>query len=124
MFKFFTDFGSGGSLHSRLKLKLPDVTTTKLILVETIVLIEKLHSANILHGDICATNILIDSKGHLLLIDFGLSMQLPNKRATEGDWNLLSGMCYHLFGETRSDEHENGIVDMLNNMTDDRLHGE
>ncbi|KAJ6577497.1 kinase-like domain-containing protein [Mycena capillaripes] len=32
-----------------------------------------LHSENIVHGDLCGRNVLIDNRGHAMLTDFGLA---------------------------------------------------
>ena len=49
-------------------------------MAELAIAVEWLHSYNIVHRDIKPENILIDSKGHIRLIDFGLSKKLESNR--------------------------------------------
>lgn len=41
--------------------------------------IARLHQAQIVHGDLTTSNMLLAGNGHLYLIDFGLSAHVPNK---------------------------------------------
>jgi serine/threonine protein kinase len=67
-----------GSLDDYLKRKfsgMPDVRKQELIWQVTAG-ISYLHSKDVVHGDLTATNVLVDSSGCLRLADFGLSMIL------------------------------------------------
>lgn len=89
--------------------------------------IEELHKLNILHGDLNAKNIVIDSKGHLMLTDFGFSERHPaNDWLTKSkrDWQYLSSICYPVFCKLKRDDDMNDLIAMLGNMTDTRLPGE
>ena len=51
----------------------------QIIAAEIAILIEEMHSMNIVHGDIKPSNIIYDKKtGRLKLVDFGLSTQLSS----------------------------------------------
>lgn len=69
---YFADFASGGSLLSTLnQLKdRPDANTAKLILAETVSIVEQLHANGFLHLDLQSVNLLIQSDGHILLTGY------------------------------------------------------
>lgn len=68
------DYYPGGSLRDficrefRVKEKI-----VKHIAAELILALEELHNKNIIFRDLKPENVMIDSSGHLKLIDFGLS---------------------------------------------------
>lgn len=68
------DFCCGGDLFSYLcEQTLFEVEQTKQFIAELILALGSLHKRKIIHRDIKPDNILIDSKGHIKLTDFGLS---------------------------------------------------
>lgn len=68
------EYLSGGDCAALLKmLGSLDEKWTRRYVAEIIVGIDDLHKRDIVHRDLKPDNILIDSKGHLKLIDFGLS---------------------------------------------------
>lgn len=114
---------TGGSVQKRIRANQPDAATTQLILAEIVNAIEQLHNANVLHGDLTFQNILIDDKGHFVLIDFGQSQRLSKIGASKLDWNYLSFMCCEIFSYPYQDENQATLVELLKNMTDEQLPG-
>lgn len=88
--------------------------------------IEKLHESGIYHGDLKSANILIDSDGHLMLADFGLTKCRTDdnwEKACKNDFVYVSNMCYSLFSELSDDKNEHSLIKLLQNMTDTQMHG-
>lgn len=119
----FIDFVAGENFHSKLLIDLPDAITMRLILAEIVIIVEELHNVNVLHGDLHAENILINSDGHFVLTDFGFSNWFSSNKVSELDWSQLSQMCHHIFSEPIEHVHELSLIKMLANMTDAQLPG-
>jgi serine/threonine protein kinase len=75
---FVMEYLPGGDVFGLLSKNNLPKSTIKLIVAETILSINYLHSINIIHHDIKPENILITAKGHFKLSDFGLSKSLRN----------------------------------------------
>ena len=56
---------------------------TRLMMTEIIMAVQYLHSRSVIHRDIKPDNILISSRGHLQLADFGVATYFPKSRASE-----------------------------------------
>ena len=73
-FYFILDFVNGGELQSKLMEKYKfNEELTKFYGCEILMALKWLHEQNILYRDLKPKNILVDSEGHIKLIDFGLS---------------------------------------------------
>lgn len=115
------DFIPGGSVSDKIFNNPPAPQTTKIILAEIVIALEKLHRVNIVHGDLCFSNILVDSDGHLTLTDFGVSQLHSDNSATKKDWSDLSDMTCHLFPNPIHDDNERSVMKMLADLTDAQL---
>lgn len=102
---------------------MPDAITAQLILAEIVTLIERLHKANILHGDLHPGNFVIDENGHLLMTDFGRAEPLLSDDITSVDWNRVYYMCFQLFAKPKRDKNEIDLIRMLRTMTSAQLPG-
>lgn len=68
------EYLQGGDCFSLLQmLGSMDENMAKMIIAETVLALEYLHSHGIVHRDVKPDNLLIDKKGHIKLTDFGLS---------------------------------------------------
>ena len=80
---FVMEYLPGGDVYTLLsKINLPK-KTIQLIVAETILAVNYLHSIHIIHHDIKPENILISLKGHFKLSDFGLSKTLSKNGKLE-----------------------------------------
>ena len=58
-----------------------------------------LHSNNVIHLDLKARNILLDTYKIVKLADFGLSMRLSEDTSTTRQFNTCKGTCTHIAPE-------------------------
>eukprot|EP00842_Homolaphlyctis_polyrhiza_P006244 jgi/Hompol1/6620/HPOL_003614-RA len=71
------EFVAGGDLFTFLrKSKMFSEPHAKFYICEVIIILEYLHSKNIVYRDLKPENILLDSTGHIKLADFGFAKQL------------------------------------------------
>ncbi|KZO98755.1 Pkinase-domain-containing protein [Calocera viscosa TUFC12733] len=73
------DYAAGGSLTTLMKAGLIEERYTAVVVRETLIGLSYLHRENVIHRDIKAANILLTSRGHVMLIDFGVSALLASK---------------------------------------------
>ncbi|XP_031625658.1 ribosomal protein S6 kinase alpha-4-like [Contarinia nasturtii] len=129
------DYVSGGELYTHL-YKRDHFTEdeVRIFIAEIVIAIEQLHKLGIVYRDIKLENILLDSDGHIVVTDFGLSKQLNKAskgrsysfcgtleymapeviRTTSGydfgvDWWSVGVLCYELLSGaspfTTDDDH-------------------
>lgn len=74
----FTDYVSGGELFTHLYQREHfNENEVRIYIAEIVLAMEQLHKRRIIYRDIKLENILLDSDGHIVITDFGLSKQLP-----------------------------------------------
>lgn len=96
---FVLEFVQGGDLFSLLsRLTVFDEQTAKFYIAEIALAIDSVHKLGFVHRDIKPDNILITTKGHVKLADFGLSTQFE-KRDTQF-LRVLEELRTILLGET------------------------
>lgn len=76
------DFAQGGDLFNKI-MNTPNFKFSeeqaRFYLAETIIAIEQLHKLRIIYRDLKLENVLVDSEGHIVLTDFGLSKELAKR---------------------------------------------
>jgi len=80
---FVMEYLPGGDVFTLLSKNNLPRKTIQLIVAETILAVNYLHSIRIIHHDIKPENILISLKGHFKLSDFGLSKTLQENEENE-----------------------------------------
>lgn len=81
---------NGGDLFSHLnKRGLLEKHEVQFLIAEVVLAIEQLHELEIIYRDIKLENILLDSDGHIVVTDFGLSKKLTKK--SKGRANSFCG---------------------------------
>nr|VZI26160.1 unnamed protein product [Spirometra erinaceieuropaei] len=83
------EFLPGGDMMTLL-MKLDTLTEsqTQFYVAETVLAIDSIHKMSFIHRDIKPDNLLLDSKGHLKLSDFGLCTGLKKAHRTDFYKNL------------------------------------
>ena len=72
----FTDYVNGGELFTHLSnKKIFTEEEVRIYIGEIVLALEILHKMGIIYRDIKLENILLDSEGHIVLTDFGLSKE-------------------------------------------------
>ena len=129
---FVMEYLPGGDVYTLLSKNNLPKKTIQLIVAETILAVNYLHSIRIIHHDIKPENILISLKGHFKLSDFGLSKTLQEDNEFEAVQNLRNFVEFNKFPinfNLGDDEDENkDAVGTLNYMapelfTDKYPHG-
>jgi len=84
---FIQEYVNGGELNTKLikagKLK---EDLTKFYAAEILLSLKIMHENNYLHRDLNPRNILIDNKGHIKIIDFGLSKNMEKDNGINETW--------------------------------------
>ena len=117
---FVMEYLPGGDVYTLLSKNNLPKRTIQLIVAETILAVNYLHNIGIIHHDIKPENILITSKGHFKLSDFGLSKTLEEDVDSDSqiNKNLKNFVEFNkLFVNLGNDENENkDAVGTLNYM--------
>jgi len=91
---FIIDYHSGGDLFYHLNKKINETkkpfneNEVQFIIAEISLGLEHIHKQGVIHRDIKIENIMLDSKGHVKIVDFGLAINLKDKSSTT---NLKNG---------------------------------
>jgi serine/threonine protein kinase len=81
------DYMSGGDLYAVSRDRGLDEYDVRVYIGEVILALEHLHKLGVMHRDVKLENILLDSEGHAVLSDFGLSkMFLPDEKRKAHTW--------------------------------------
>jgi len=79
---FIMEYVPGGELFSYIQqIKLSE-ETARFYAAEILLVIEYLHSRNIVYRDLKPENILLENNGHIKLIDFGFARKVPERGKT------------------------------------------
>ena len=117
---FVMEYLPGGDVYTLLSKNNLPKKTIQLIVAETILAVNYLHSICIIHHDIKPENILISLKGHFKLSDFGLSKTLQEDNEYDVVKNLKNFVEFKKFPinfNIGNDENENkDAVGTLNYM--------
>ena len=82
---FVMEYLPGGDVYNLLSSIILPFSTIQLIVAETLLAVNYLHSINIIHHDIKPENILITKDGHFKLSDFGLSKTISEGKKKEDE---------------------------------------
>lgn len=94
----------------------------RLFLAEIVTALEDIHRAGILHGDLGHHNILIDYDGHIVVIDYGISI-FTDINERKRDWVWFSLTLYHQFRRSMNDLKKDSLKKFLRHMTDEHIAG-
>lgn len=102
------EYVDGGDLHQLWKDTGPfEEELIKLYIGELAITLDFLHNAGIIYRDLKMENVLIDSAGHIKLIDFGLSKWLAMGSKT----NTLCGTLFYMAPEVLRQESYTHAID-------------
>ena len=125
---FVMEYLPGGDVYNLLSSIILPFSTIQLIVAETLLAVNYLHSKNILHHDIKPENILITKNGHFKLSDFGLSKTLNKKgikKANEDHLNFIrSSDCSSNSSLIDSEHDDNKIEGTLYYMSPELFTGD
>ena len=82
-------------LVARRKDKRLTLEQTRFCVAEVSLALAYLRSQNISHRDLKPSNILVDSEGHLRLVDFGLATKENDRNVFCGTWRCCSSFRHN-----------------------------
>jgi serine/threonine protein kinase len=111
---FVMDFANGGSIkyHMDKKRKFHELEV-QFYAAEIILALEYLHEMGYIYRDLKMENVLLDSEGHVKLVDFGVSKRLSKNEddVDEDKANTFWGTMEYLAPEVKSRERYDKSVD-------------
>eukprot|EP01156_Anaeramoeba_ignava_P020733 Anaeramoba_ignava/c16999_g1_i1.p1 GENE.c16999_g1_i1~~c16999_g1_i1.p1 ORF type:complete len:226 (-),score=80.51 c16999_g1_i1:13-690(-) len=97
---FVMDFISGFDLFSQMQIFQEfEENVLKFYIAELLVALEDIHKLGSIHGDLKPENIMIDSNGHLCLIDFGSTKLIENNLDSNSEVQLVCGTIGYIAPE-------------------------
>ena len=116
---FVMEYLPGGDVYNLLSSIILPFSTIQLIVAETILAVNYLHSINIIHHDIKPENILITKDGHFKLSDFGLSKTInqeeQKKEEEEEDSEFIKSSTHSsgssLINSENQNEHDDNKIE-------------
>ena len=93
------EYAAGGELYFHLRQeRMFSEKKAKFYIEEIVIAIEHLHSIDIIYRDLKLENVVLDVKGHIKLVDFGLSKRLLGNEKTSTlcgtpEYLAPEGMC-------------------------------
>ena len=102
---FYTKYFQQGSLEDLLKKNDPTILTDTnkfIILLGISLAMNHLHHRNIIHGNLKASNILLDENLYPKIIDFNFFTQSDDKSTIYYDIFCFGHLCYEIFTSKRS----------------------
>lgn len=83
-FNFVMEFCPGGTLLDYFKIKrILEPKIALIYFIEILLILEHMHSHNMIYRDLKAENILLDEFGHIKLTDFGLARRMEDSGRNE-----------------------------------------
>lgn len=107
-----------------MSIEKPDPATGQRIVAELLTAVMSVHSYNVIHRDLQRVNMVIDSDGHLLLTDFGISSWFTNEKHVKEDTRgMVLFLKGNIFPKPIIDEHQKNLIQSLKNMTNAQMPG-
>ncbi|XP_021926126.1 serine/threonine-protein kinase AtPK2/AtPK19-like isoform X2 [Zootermopsis nevadensis] len=108
---FIVEYFSNGDLQKllRARKKLPE-QDARLYLAEIVVAVENLHQTGVIHRDLKPSNILVDSRGHIAVTDYGLCKEF-NLDTQSDNSRLYCGTDVYMAPEMINKEEDGAGVD-------------
>lgn len=107
-----------------LSIVKPDAATGQRVMAEVLTAVLSVHSFNVVHRDLQRVNMVIDSDGHLLLTDFGISDWMTNEKFVgEDPRGMIIFLEHNILPKPIIDEIHIDLIKTLKNMTNAQMPG-